>query len=129
MESKTIARSPGLPPAWCTAAIFAATTTDLMCTGSTVGPIVRVSGRLLLARYVFDADNQTLLARKYGEWLTSGRTVQDVETVPERLTRVSADDVNRAARKYLRPERSVTGVLLPKPSGGMVAAQTAGAAK
>ncbi|HTG00427.1 MAG TPA: pitrilysin family protein [Nitrospirota bacterium] len=39
------------------------------------------------------------------------------------IRRVTVEDVNRAARKYLRPETAVAAVLTPKPSGKAVAAK------
>jgi zinc protease len=84
----------------------------------------------LEARFIYEADNQATLAKKYGEWLTAGRTVADVEAAPERLARVRIEDVNTAARKYLLPERSVTGVLLSKASAeGSRAPAVAGGSK
>jgi zinc protease len=47
-----------------------------------------------------------------GQALTTGRTVEDVENWPDRIKAVTAAEVMTAARAVLRPERSVTGVLL-----------------
>jgi zinc protease len=56
----------------------------------------------------------------FGLALTSGRTIDDVESRPDRIKTVSVDDVNAAARAVLKPERSVTGLLLhgegPEPA-------------
>ena len=40
-------------------------------------------------------------------------TVADVEEWPNRLMRVTVDDLREAARKYLVDKNSVTGYLLP----------------
>jgi zinc protease len=40
----------------------------------------------------------------------------------ERINRVTLDDVNRVARKYLDLEHAVTGVMLPRGSGAPIAA-------
>jgi len=42
-------------------------------------------------------------------------TVTDVEAWPDRLRRVTVDDVRAAAQKYLVDKNSVTGYLLPVP--------------
>jgi zinc protease len=44
--------------------------------------------------------------------LTTGRTVDDVENWPDRIKAVTGDEVMAAARSVLKPERSVTGLLL-----------------
>jgi zinc protease len=48
------------------------------------------------------------------EALAKGRKLEDVQAWPERIAAVSKDDVMVVAKKYLRPENSVTGALLPK---------------
>lgn len=50
------------------------------------------------------------------EALAKGRSLDDVQAWPERIAAVTRDDVVNAARKYLRAENSVTGILLPKPA-------------
>jgi len=47
-----------------------------------------------------------------GQALTTGRTVEDVESWPDRIKAVTAAEVMEAARAVIRPERSVTGLLL-----------------
>ncbi|MDX2266388.1 MAG: pitrilysin family protein [Hyphomicrobiales bacterium] len=69
-----------------------------------------------IADIVYSADNQANLARTYGWALATGRTVQDVESRPARLSAVTVEDVNEAARKHLNPLASVTGLLIPAPS-------------
>lgn len=66
-----------------------------------------------LAEYIYESDNQASLARRYGWSLTVGRTVKDIEEWPERIAKVSLDDVAKAAAKYLDIRRSVTGTLIP----------------
>ncbi len=55
------------------------------------------------------------MARHYGWRLATGMTVADVEEWPNRLMRVTVDDLREAARKYLVDKNSVTGYLLPVP--------------
>lgn len=66
-----------------------------------------------LAEYIYESDNQTSLARRYGWSLTVGRTLKDIEEWPARISKVSADDVKRVAEKYLDIRHSVTGTLIP----------------
>ena len=51
-----------------------------------------------------------------GRALTTGRTVADVESWPERIGKVTVEQVNAAARAVLLERNSVTSVLLPDPA-------------
>jgi zinc protease len=55
-------------------------------------------------------------ARVIGSALVTGRTLDEVETWPARIGRVTVDEVNAAARLVLHDETAVTGVLLPEPT-------------
>jgi zinc protease len=68
-----------------------------------------------LAEFIYASDSQSRMARHYGWRLATGMTVADVEQWPDRLMRVTVDDVREAARKYLVDKNSVTGYLLPAP--------------
>ena len=72
--------------------------------------------RLLIADTIYALDSQAKLARIFGVALTSGQTVRDVQEWPERIEKVTREEVHEVARKYLREEASVTGLLLP-PKG------------
>lgn len=72
----------------------------------------------LIAGAVYAQDSQFALARVFGEALTTGATVADVQTWPDRVAAVTAEDVRAVARAYLRPERAVTGYLERAESGG-----------
>jgi len=65
-------------------------------------------------------------AYAFGLALTTGRSIEDVENWPDRIKAVSTAEVVAAARAVLKPERSVTGVLLrgegPDGTGGPAAA-------
>lgn len=65
----------------------------------------------LEARQVFEADNQMKLAQRYGEWVTMGRPVSDLEAIPKRTQGVSVDTAKRVAHEFLVAQRSVTGIL------------------
>jgi zinc protease len=66
-----------------------------------------------MAEYIYESDNQSTLARRYGGALVIGRTIADVDAWPERISKVTLADVKKAAAKHLDLRRSVTGRLLP----------------
>ncbi len=76
----------------------------------------------LIASYIYSADNQASLAQRYGSNLVIGRTIADVEEWPQRLGRVSAADVKKAAAKYLDLQSSVTGFIIPQADANAAAA-------
>jgi len=65
---------------------------------------------------IYLRDSQTSMARRVAAALSTGRTIEDVETWPDRIEAVTVEDVNEVARKYLQPKRSVTGYLRPEPA-------------
>lgn len=67
----------------------------------------------LVAETIFSRDSQSSLARIFGASLAVGETVEDVLAWPERIEAVTREAVIEAARRYLLPDRSVTGLLLP----------------
>ena len=70
----------------------------------------------LIADAVYAHDNQASMARWYGSALTTGATVKDVENWPDRIRKVTAADVQDAARQWLEKQRSVTGYLIKDTS-------------
>ncbi|ALN72367.1 pitrilysin family protein [Aureimonas sp. AU20] len=62
---------------------------------------------------IYQRDNQTSMARRYGAALSTGQTIAEIESWPARIEAVTVDQVNAAARAYLQKKRSVTGTLLP----------------
>lgn len=68
-----------------------------------------------IADYVYGNDSQSGLARRYGFALSTGWSIQDIESYPDRLKKVTVDDLQRVAEKYLNINSSVTGILIPKP--------------
>jgi zinc protease len=66
----------------------------------------------LIADAVYAHDSQASMARWYGEALTTGTTVSDVEHWPDRIRTVTAQQVQDAARQWLEKRRSVTGYLI-----------------
>ena len=67
----------------------------------------------VLASVIFAQDSQQTLARIFGAALTTGSTVEDVQAWPARITAVTAEDVQAAAKNYLARSGSVTARLLP----------------
>lgn len=75
-----------------------------------------------LADYIYESDDQSTLARRYGWELVVGRTIAQVEAWPEMISRVTLDDIKKAAQKYLDLKASVTGRLVPDAGDGKPAA-------
>jgi zinc protease len=65
-----------------------------------------------IADAVYAQDNQSTMARWYGAALTTGGTVEEVQSWPDRIRAVTADQVRDAARKLFDKRRSVTGYLV-----------------
>ncbi|MEO3386252.1 pitrilysin family protein [Mesorhizobium sp. CAU 1741] len=63
---------------------------------------------------IFARDDQSGMARMYGATLTTGGTVEDIQEWPDRLSAVTAEQVQAVAGRYLDQRRSVTGYLLPE---------------
>jgi zinc protease len=66
----------------------------------------------LIAAAIYAQDNQASLARWYGAALTTGLSVDDVRSWPDRIRAVTAEQVRAAAQKWLDKKRSVTGYLI-----------------
>lgn len=69
--------------------------------------------RQMIASAVYAQDSQQSMAQIFGEALATGRSIEDIVAWPDRIQAVTAERVNAAAKAVLRPENSVTGVLLP----------------
>jgi zinc protease len=72
----------------------------------------------LIADAVYAHDSQASMARWYGTALATGSTVSDVEQWPDRIRKVTAADVQEAAKRWLQKERSVTGYLIKSTRQG-----------
>ncbi|MDO9296864.1 pitrilysin family protein [Bradyrhizobium sp.] len=66
----------------------------------------------LIAEAIYAQDNQATLARWYGGALTSGLSIDDIRSWPDRIRAVTAEQVRDAAQKWLDKKRSVTGYLI-----------------
>jgi zinc protease len=70
----------------------------------------------LIAEAVYAQDNQATMARWYGGALTSGLSIDDIRSWPDRIRAVTAEQVRAAAAKWLDKKRSVTGYLIKEPA-------------
>jgi zinc protease len=66
----------------------------------------------LIAEAIYAQDNQATLARWYGGALTTGLSIEDIRSWPDRIRAVTAEQVRQAAQKWLDKKRSVTGYLV-----------------
>jgi zinc protease len=100
---------PGVPLKTIEAALDA-TITDVREKGVTQEELERANAALE-ARRVFESDDQMALARRYGEGLATGRSIEDIDALPGRIRSRSPEDLRQAAARFLSPVRSVTGTL------------------
>jgi len=66
----------------------------------------------LIAEAIYAQDSQATLARWYGGGLTTGLSIEDIRSWPDRIRAVTAEQVRAAAQKWLDKKRSVTGYLI-----------------
>jgi zinc protease len=71
----------------------------------------------LEAQRVFESDNQTALANRYGQGVALGLSIADLQALPARTQLRTLDDVKNAAVEFLNPVRSVTGSLTLPEAG------------
>lgn len=65
---------------------------------------------------IYARDSYRTPARVLGGALAIGRTVEDVESWPDRIGTVTVEAVNRAIAQVLKDRKSITALLLPKPT-------------
>jgi zinc protease len=68
----------------------------------------------LVASAIYRRDSQYALASAYGEALSIGLTLEDVEAWPERIRAVTASSIQNAASSGLDKHEAVTGYLVPQ---------------
>jgi zinc protease len=66
----------------------------------------------LIAEAIYAQDNQATMARWYGGALTTGLSIEDIRSWPDRIRAITADQVQAVAQKWLDKKRSVTGYLI-----------------
>ena len=84
---------------------------DLVENGVSAEELERAKSRMI-ADTVYAHDSQRTMAQWYGAQLTTGGTVEQIGTVPERIRLVTSEQVREAARRWLDKRRSVTGYLV-----------------
>jgi zinc protease len=70
--------------------------------------------RSFLASHIYSSDSQSSLARRYGYGLVIGQTIAEIESWPDRIGAITADQVIAAAKAHLDIRKSVTGWLVPE---------------
>jgi len=90
---------------------------ELLTNGPTDEEIASVKLRMQ-AVVVYALDNPQSVASIFGNALSVGITVEEIESWPERVEVVTREQIMAVARRVLRPERSVTGYLLPAEEEG-----------
>ncbi len=90
---------------------------DVVDKGVTEEQLARAKARVRAA-VIYSADSPRGLANVIGAALATGHTLASVQSWPERIAKVTAADVQAAARTYLSARNSVTGYLLPKQGEG-----------
>ena len=89
---------------------------DVLRDGVTEDEVARIKSRML-ADAVYARDSLSTGARVLGEALAIGLTVEDVEAWPERISAVTKEQVDAAARAVLDGNHSVTALLLSEDAG------------
>ena len=90
---------------------IAAIVASLAEKGVDAADIERAKSRLV-AETIYAQDNQAAMAQWYGASLATGLSLEDIQSWPERIEAVTADQVVKAAR-WLDHQHGVTGFLLP----------------
>ncbi|HZS82463.1 MAG TPA: pitrilysin family protein [Stellaceae bacterium] len=102
-------------------AAIAAQIKTLLEKGVTPEEVARATARMQ-AEEVYSRDSLAGPARIFGAALAVGRTIDDVEAWPARIGKVTAEEVNAAARYVIKDADAVTGVLLPANPAAMAEA-------
>ena len=90
---------------------------DIRANGVTEAELARAK-KSLLADYIYESDDQESLASRYGWGVAGGRSVKDIEAWPQTISKVTPDDIKRAANTYLDLRGSVTGYLVARGARG-----------
>jgi len=72
----------------------------------------------MVAGSVYARDSLSAAPNIFGQALSTGRTIAEVESWPNQINMVTVEEVNAAARAILRPESSVTSILRRKKKSG-----------
>ena len=85
--------------------------------GVTADELEKAKARYIRA-LIFAHDKQDEMANLYGAELATGGNVKDIEEWPDRIRKVTADEIKAVAARYLLLDRSTTGYLLPQQQAG-----------
>ncbi len=85
----------------------------VLADGISAEEVARAKNRLE-AQLVYAKDSPTNAARSVGALLAVGLTLDEIESWPERMAEVTAEQVNAAAKRVFNEAPNGTGVLLPK---------------
>ncbi|MFP6689860.1 MAG: insulinase family protein, partial [Alphaproteobacteria bacterium] len=92
------------------------TIAELLLNGPSEEEVASAKGRMQDA-VVYTLDNPQSVASIFGNAMSVGLSVEDIESWPDRVAAVTRERVMAAARAVLRLELSVTGILLPAEEG------------
>lgn len=84
---------------------------DFLKKGVDAAHLERIKAQMK-ASEIYALDDLEGTARRYGEGLTSGLTIQDIEDWPNILQSITAEDVMAAAKRVFDKKKSVTGWLM-----------------
>jgi zinc protease len=84
---------------------------EIVDKGVTADEMERSKNRLI-ADAIYAQDNQNTMARWYGAALTTGGSVEQVKTWPDRIRAVTAEAIRNAAKQLFDKRRAVTGYLI-----------------
>ncbi|MBV0891194.1 insulinase family protein [Paracoccus sp. Z118] len=118
--SLTVVPAPGVSQEE-TEAMLAETVAQFLADGPDPDALERVRTRLRADR-IYERDSAHGRAYDYGQGLSIGLTVEDVNDWPEILAAVTAEDVMNAARLVLDGQPGVTSWLLPEPGAAVAQA-------
>ena len=69
-----------------------------------------------MADVIYARDNQRSMAQAFGVALTTGGTIEDVLSYPDRINKVTAEDVQKAAQSIVDNQAHVTGYMRSEPA-------------
>ena len=72
--------------------------------------------RKIYAEWIYSSDRQRDVAQIFGYAMMSGLPASEVNGWSLEIDRVQREDLLRVASRYLKPERAVTGLLVPQDS-------------
>ena len=93
-------------------AAYQAVVDELLADGVSERELADAKARLITGA-IYARDSVSGPARALGGALSAGRSIAEVESWPDRIDEVTAEDVLRVARGVLDRDQSVTGYLLP----------------